>query len=309
MAKLLRKMAILAAVEATRGTDALPTGAANALLVSGVTLTPIEGSEIERDNIKPYFGASGTVLVTEYSKIAFSVEVAGVAVPGSAPGYAALFQGCAMAMTTNDGVSVSFAPVTDGIPSLTIYGNVDGVQHIMRDAHGSVKAAIDAKGIPKWHFEFTGLFTPATDTPLPAAVYTSFMTPLGVNKINTTLMIDGVGIAASAFAFDCGNTVVKRDLMTIDSVEITGRKSTGSVTLENTAVAVKDWVMLGRLGARIALSLQHGPDAFNVVEFHAPIAQVGKPTFGDSDGVQMVTLPLTFIPSPAGNDEWSIVVR
>lgn len=309
MAKLMRKMAVLAKVETQRGVDAVPTGAANALLVSDVTLTPIEGDVIERNNIRPYFGAGGSTLVSAYSKVAFSVEMAGVAAAGEMPGYAALLRGCAVGVTVAAGTSVTFAPVSDGIESLTIYGNVDGTLHRMLDAHGTVKAAVDAKGIPKWQFEFTGLFVPAEDAPLPVPNYSSFVDPLGVNKTNTTLLIDGHAAAASAFAFDIGNTVVKRDLMTVDSVEITGRKSTGSVTFQNTSVATKDWVALARGSAKVALALRHGQGATNVVEINSARAQIGKPSFSDSDGVQMVTVPLEFVPSSAGNDEWSIVVR
>lgn len=309
MPKLMRKMAILAKAETVRGTDAAPTGAANAILVSEVTLTPIEGDVIQRDNVRPYFGSRGSVLVTQYSKIAFSVEMAGVAAAGDVPAYAPLMRGCAISVTTAAGVSTTFAPTTDVLESLTIYGNVDGTVYKMTDAHGNVKAAVDAKGIPKWQFEFTGLFVPAADAPLPTADYSKFMDPLGVNKVNTTLSLDGLGVAASAFAFDAGNTVVKRDLMTIDAVDITARVSTGSVTFENTAVAVKDWIGMARSGTRVALALKHGQGATNVVEIKSPRAQIGKPTYSDVDGVQMITVPLEFVPSGAGNDEWSIVVR
>jgi hypothetical protein len=305
----MRKMAILAKAETVRGTDAAPTGAANAILVSEVTLTPIEGDVIQRDNVRPYFGSRGSVLVTQYSKIAFSVEMAGVAAAGDVPAYAPLMRGCAISVTTAAGVSTTFAPTTDVLESLTIYGNVDGTVYKMTDAHGNVKAAVDAKGIPKWQFEFTGLFVPAADAPLPTADYSKFMDPLSVNKANTTLSLDGLGVAASAFAFDAGNTVVKRDLMTIDAVDITARVSTGSVTFENTAVAVKDWIGMARSGARVALALKHGQGATNVVEIKSPRAQIGKPTYSDVDGVQMITVPLEFVPSGAGNDEWSIVVR
>lgn len=305
----MRKMAILAKIETTRGVDALPTGAANAILVSAVTLTPIEGDVVQRDNIKPYFGSAGSTLVTVYSKVAFSVEIAGVGVAGTLPGYSSLLRGCGISATVLADTSVTYAPVSDNAESLTIYGNVDGVLHKMTDAHGTVKAAVDAKGIPKWQFEFTGAFVPAVDAVLPAAAYATFMDPLGVNKVNTTLLIDGYAAAASAFAFDAGNTVVKRDLMNVDSVEITNRVSTGSVTFENTSVAVKDWIGMARASAKVAVALKHGQGATNVVEINAARAQIGKPSYSDVDGIQMTTIPLEFVPSAAGNDEWSIVVR
>lgn len=306
-AKLMRKMAILALVETVVGSPVVPL-AANALLVSDATLTPIEGDVAERNNIRPFFGSSGSTLVTEYQKVSFSIEFTGVAAAGNLPGVTDLLRACAMSATVQTGVKTVFAPVTDGIESVTIYGNVDGILHKMHGARGEVELTTDAKGIPKWKFDFTGSFVPAVDAPLPAVNYTAFLAPLGVNKANTTLLLDGLAVAASAFSFKAGNTVVKRDLMNVDTVEITDRKSTGSVTFENTAVAVKNWIAMARASAVVPLVLKHGQGATNTATFKSARAQLGKPTYSDSDGVQMITIPLSFIPSDAGNDEWSIEI-
>lgn len=306
-AKILRKMALLALVETTVGTAVVPLPA-NAMLVSDVTLTPIEGDVVERNNIRPFFGSSGSTLVTEYQKMAFSVEFAGVDAAGDRPGVTDLLRACAMQATTEAGVKTVFAPVTDGVQSLTLYGNVDGTLYKMHGARGEVEFSADAKAIPKWKFEFTGSFVPAVDQALPAVDYSAFTAPLGVNKANTRLTIDGLSVACSAFSFKCGNQVVKRDLMNVDTVEITDRKSTGSVTFENTSVATKDWIALARASAIVPLVLVHGQAATHTVGFKSARAQVGKPTYSDSDGVQMITIPLSFIPSDAGNDEWSIEI-
>jgi len=306
-AKIMRKMALLALVETVVGTAVVPL-AANAMLVSDVTLTPIEGDVVERNNIRPFFGSSGSTLVTEYQKVAFSVEFAGVAAAGERPGVTDLLRACAAGASTETGVKTVFAPVTDGIQSVTIYGNVDGTLYKMHGARGEVEFSTDAKAIPKWKFEFTGSFVPAVDEALPTVDYSDFVAPLGVNKTNTQLTLDGLAVACSAFSFKCGNQVVKRDLMNVDTVEITDRKSTGSVTFENTSVATKDWIGLARASAIVPVTLKHGPGATNTVSFKSARAQIGKPTYSDSDGVQMITIPLSFIPSDAGNDEWSIEI-
>ncbi|MBF9263394.1 hypothetical protein [Paracidovorax cattleyae] len=306
-AKLLRKMAILVAIETVVGTAVVPL-AANAVLASDVTLTPLEGDSVERNNIRPFFGSSGSTLVTEYQKIAFSVEFAGVAIAGDMPGVTTLLRACAISATNQANTKTVFAPVTDGIESVTIYANVDGTLYKMHGARGEVEFTTDAKAIPKWKFEFSGSFVPAVDQVMPAVNYSTFLAPLGVNKANTTLSLDGVAVAASAFSWKCGNQVTKRDLMNVDTVEITDRKSTGSVTFENTSVATKNWIAMARASAVVPLVLKHGQAATNTVIFKSTRAQIGKPTFADSDGVQMITIPLSFIPSDAGNDEWSIEI-
>ena len=172
----------------------------------------------------------------------------------------------------------------------------------------NAKLTADAKSIPKWQFEITGTYQAATAGALPAANYAVFQDPYGVNKTNTTLSLHGTAVACSAFSLDFGNTVIKRDLINVDTIEITGRKSTGSVTIDNTLVSEKNWVELARQSTRGPLALKHGPGANNVVELIAPNVQLGKPTFGEADGIQQITIPLRYVPV-AGNDEWEIVVR
>lgn len=307
-AKFLKKMAILVAIEVTAGTIVVPV-AANAIEVSNVTLTPIEGDEVSRDVMKPFFGASETTLVTLYRKVSFSVPLAGVAAAGTLPGYATLMRACAASATNTPGTHTVFSPVTDGTETVTIYAVVDKVLYKMAGARGNCKADASAKALPKWQFEFTGAFYPAEDLgAMPAVSYAAFQKELGVNKANSTLSLDGYAAAASAFSLDFGNTVVKQDLMNVDSTEITGRASKGSVTFRHTSVATKDWITMARDGAKVPLLFKHGQAATNTVEFGVPRAQLGKPTFGEQDGIQMITIPYTAIPSDTGNDEWSITV-
>lgn len=307
--KFARKTTILAKIEAVQGTDSVPTGAANAILVSNVTVTPVEGDSVDRDNLRPFFGGSGSKMVSMYRKVTFSVEAAGVLVSGDAPAYAALLRACGCSVTLEAGVAATFAPVSDAMESVTIYASVDGLLHRMTNAMGTVRLTGDAKTLPKWEFDFTGTFTPVTDQVRPAVNYVAFADPVGVNKANTTLLLHGVSVAASAFSFDLGVTVVKRDLINVDTVAITGRKTVGSVTFQTTAVATKDWVGAAAASALGALAFVHGQGASNAIEIHGPNVQLGKPSYSEQDGIQMITTPLEYLPSSAGNDEFSIVVR
>ena len=308
MPKRMRKLALLAKVEAVRGVDAVPTGAANAMLVGNVNITPLEGDEVEHGYVKPFFGNAGSAMATAHSKMSFDVEFSGSGAVGTAPGWATLMRGCACSVTVAAGASVTIAPVTDNTESLTLYCNVDGTNHVMRDAKGNVRITLDAKGLPKLNFEFTGLFTPLAAAPVPTPTYTGFLDAVAVNKANTQISLCGVACAASAFSFDMGLQVVKRDLTTVDSVEITDRKSTASVTFENHALATKDWVSAALNSEAGVLTITHGTVAGNIAAITAPKAQVKKPSYSDSDGLQMITTPLALRYGALGNDEWSIVL-
>lgn len=307
MAKLIRKLAILAKIETTMGT--LPAlVAADAMEVFDVALTPIEGDEVASKVVRPYFGDQGSTLVTQYQKMAFGVPLAGVGLAGTIPGYAPLLRGCAVAATNTPGTSTIFAPITEGIETLGIMANIDGVRYQMPYGRGNFEFTLSAKQIPEFKFDFTGAFNAAADAALPAVAYTVWQQPLGVNKINTTALLDSVAVEGSEFKFNCGNQVSKRDLINVDTVEITDRKSSGSITFQNTSVAAKNWIAMAQASARVPLEVKHGQGATNTFKFTAPTAQLGKPSYSDNDGVQMVTIPLRFVPSAAGNDEWAIEV-
>lgn len=302
----LRKMAILAAIEVTKGTFVLPL-AADAIEVSNVTITPIEGDEVDYDIVRAHFGSTESVLVTQYRKMAFRVGFAGVGAAGDIPGYSKLLRGCAMSATNTALTDTVFAPVDDAIESLSLYAVIDRNVYKMPGAAGTCKIEGSGKGLPWMNFEFTGAFVPVeTVGAMPATTTTEFMLPLGVNKANTRVKLDGAYWACNAFTVDLGNVVVKQDLTEVDQTEITDRKAVGSITIRDTLASTKNWISM--VNQTVPFELVHGQAATNKVKVEAPLAQIGKPTFAEADGMQMVTLPLRFIPSDAGNDELVITV-
>jgi hypothetical protein len=308
MAKYVKKLAILATLEAVVGTFVMPTSA-QAIEVSDVVLTPIEGEEVSRNVVKPYFGASKKVLATRYRMVAFSVGLAGVAAAGDLAPYDSLLQACGATSTNTEDVSTVYTPRTDAIKSLSIYAVLDKMVYKLSGGRGNAVFTVNAKGVPVIRFEFTGAFVPVEDVgAMPAADYAAWQEVFPVNKTNTTLEIDSFAVVASSFELNFGNTVVKDDKINKDTTDITGRESTLSVTFENTSVAEKDWVSM--VGELVEVALVHGPAgaAPNQVAIAAPQAQVGKPTYGEENGIQMITVPLTLIPTDAGNDEWEITV-
>jgi hypothetical protein len=55
-ARFVANMATLVKIETDYGTDAVPTGAANAVQFNDVTVNPMAGGEVSRDLLKPYMG-------------------------------------------------------------------------------------------------------------------------------------------------------------------------------------------------------------------------------------------------------------
>jgi hypothetical protein len=309
MSLLTRKRTILSKIEATYGTDPVPTGAANAILVSNISVTPMETTLVSRDLVRQYMGNSENLAGSVYGKLEIEVELAGSGTAGTAPAFGPLLRGCGMSETISAGVSVVYAPVSGAFESVANYFNQDGVLHKMTGSRGSWSLAMSAQGIPKLKFAFQGLYSPVTDTPAPpGVVFTAWQTPLVVNNVNTTgLTLQGfAGLVLSDLSVDVANAVTFRSLVGgSEQVLITDRKPAGSITFEATTVAAKDWWTAARSAATGPLSITHGTAAGNKVKVDAPKAQVTQPNYSDKDGIAMIQASLVLVPN-TGNDELTL---
>jgi len=307
--KYVRKMALLIKPESVFKQDAVPTAGLNAIRAYDVSLVPIEGEEVKANFIKTRFGAQETTQVTEYKSISFFVPFSGVAVAGALPGVADLLRACAVSVTNEAGVKTTFAPVTDGHESVTMYANIDGIKHVSLGMRGTAEVTTTAKGMPGWKFDLMGSFVPLVDADLPTGVvYTRFLKALPVNQANTTLTIDGLDVVASAFSFKQGNAVAHSNEIGLDQVDISDRESTGSVTFRNTAVSVRNWVSMYRDREQVPVVMRHGQGATNTVKFIGPYAEIGKPSYSDVKGVQYITLPLRFIDPNDNDGDWTFEI-
>jgi hypothetical protein len=383
MSFLTRKRAILSKIETTYGTDPTPTASVDALLMSNLTVSPLEMTLAQRQNVKSFMGNNPNVIAASYAKLSFDIEVAGSGTAGTAPAYDELLRGCALSATTlaapvtgtataggtttitlaagasavdgayvgltlnitggtgagqsavvasyvgatkvatltaplataadNTSVytlpaQVSYRPVSSNLESVTFYCYVDGILHKMVGARGTVSMKASAQGIPMFSFAFTGLFAQPTDTTIPVPTLTLFQEPLAINAVNTSgLNIAGyTGAAVSDFSFDLANAIAFRSLPgSTDNVVLTDRKPVGSVTIELTTVAAKDWWSTMRNVVLGPYSVTHGTAAGNKVKIDAPQMQIDSPQYADKDGITMLTMKQTFIPQ-SGNDELTI---
>lgn len=111
-----RKLAMLHAIETTYGEDAEPV-AADAILATNVTITPIEGQEVSRDLMLPYMGNQGVVLAGMYARVEFDIEIAGAGAAGTVPKYGSILRVAGMSETVVAGTSVTYAIVEDAVES------------------------------------------------------------------------------------------------------------------------------------------------------------------------------------------------
>jgi hypothetical protein len=76
--------------------------------------------------------------------------------------------------------------------------------------------------------------------------------------------------------------------------------------IEAPALASADFFAAAIASTLGTFSFQHGQTAGNICTVTSR-ANFGAPTYGDSDGIQMLSIPFGLVPSSTGNDELSLV--
>lgn len=311
MPKFMRKTTILAKVETTAGTDAIPTGGANAILVRNVNCTPLELNVAERNIVRGFFGNFDGLPTSRKMKLSFEVEAASSGTAGSAAAWAPLMLACGTTETLTAVTKADYAPNSANTTTLSMYVNIDGVMHKMLYARGNCSFKLKANDIPVFAFDFIALDGGIADVAAPTPVYTAFQTPLPATKTNTpTFSLHGVAtLAVESLDINFGNQIEQITRIGAESIQQTDRKTTGTVMFEMTSIATKDWFATIRASTDAALSLIHGTVAGQIIEVAAPTVELMTPVYSDVQGIQMLQLSLRFLPSNSGNDEFKFTAR
>ena len=202
------------------------------------------------------------------------------------------------------GPGAVYKPIDLNTESATIYLYIDGRLHKLTGARGTVTVSMASKAIPTLKFAITGLFNQPTDAAGPTPTYTPFQVPLMVNAVNTPLVnVQSFGAVMSAFTLEQVATVTFRNPAGgTEQVLQTNRESTGSITIEDTTVAAKDWWTAIKQSTLGGLAITHGTAAGNKVSVTAGQVQISAPQGSDEDSIQMQGLTLGFVPSAVSRD-------
>ena len=319
MSRYTRNTAILAKLETTVGTDAVPTGAANALLVKEQSITPLEAQNVDRALIRPYFGASEQLVGPGLVRVSFTVELQGSGTAGTAPAWWPLMQACGYA----DGGTLStparneLLPQTDNFKTVTIYYNDSGVLHKLLGAVGTFSLEAMADQIPAIKFDFIGSDGGISAADLPALTLTAFKTPYVVGPTTAVDVKLGATYATGAFTggtqyvstglmIDGGNTTGLTTFVSKQTPEITDRQVTGKVELELDAAQEVALMQIVKDNTLQRLAFQVGLVAGRKIMIHAPGVQLTNPTKGERNGVRVIGYDLRLVPI-SGNDELRLI--
>jgi len=307
MAQLTRKRVILIEAESSYGTDPTPA-ATDVVLVRDLSITPQTSDVVSRDVVRPFLGAFQQLLANTRVEVTFSVELAGSGTAGTSPRYGSALKACGFSETVASGTSVTYEPISANFSSVTIHYNTDGVRHIVTGCRGSFTINGSVGEIPTIDFTFTGIYNAPTDTALPNTTYGNQATPLVFKNGNTTgFQLLSHSAALQSISLDVGNELVYRELVggTKETL-ITNRNISGTVQIEAMALGTKDYFAAAIAETTGNLTFLHGTTAGNKVQVTSTKADIGDVAYSDMDGIQMLDIPYTLVPSTA-NDEVSIV--
>lgn len=153
---LSKRKVILAGVETTYGQDPGLTAAANAIMVESVSLAYEGANMVARPVVKASLGQKQQIHAGALLKASISVEVKGSGAAGTAPEIAPLLRACALGETVSAGVSVTYAPASSSLASVTLYLYLDGMRWKIHGAVGTCTLRMEAGQKIMADFELTG---------------------------------------------------------------------------------------------------------------------------------------------------------
>lgn len=320
MPRYVKNTLVAAKIEAVYGTDAAPTGAANAILISDQTITPLDAQNIDRDLVRGSFGASEQLVGPASVKLSYSVELAGSGAAGTAPAWGALLQACAC----SEGVlaspaRVEYMPASVGLKSLTQYYYDDGALHKLLGSMGDCTLTAKVGERPLLKFEFTGLDGGIT-AQADAGVFSAWKKPVAMTKTNVIDISLGSAYAAGAVTggtpysstgleLKFGNQVAYTPMLSAETVDITDRDSAGSIELDLTAAQEVALMAAVKGNVSQSLAMTIGTAAGNKIIVVGANVQLVNPKKVEKNGKRLIGFDLRFVPTVAGsgNDEWRIV--
>lgn len=317
----LKNTTILAKIGTVYGTDAIPTGAANSLLVSDVSFTPLEATNVDRNFIRAYMGASESLVGTAFKSLSYSVELVGSGTAGIAPAWGPLLRACGFSETLVALTRVDYLPISTAFEWVDQYYYADGVLHKLLGCRGTASLDLSAGAIPKIKFQFKGI-DGGVAAGAPAGVdYTSWKTPQVITDVNTLDLLRGCTHAAVVAPALAAGTVTPYSKLSIDfgvdapfipliggeSVEIMDRKITGELELDLSAAQDVSFMADVKANTLQSLGLVHGTVVGNKSLIFAPGVQLINPNYGDLSGKLMNTYKLVLPPTGTGNNELRIV--
>lgn len=312
MAKSFDQKSVLFKVEATEGTDAVPTGAANAIRTIDYTPTFMDAENKVRNIDKGYLGANPSFLYAFKRGASFGVEMSGAGTATGIPAWMLLNRMCGFGAGAPGASSVVQAGASTSA-SFTHWAAFLDEQNaansfLMKAVGGraSMGFNITDDDFPKFTYNYLG-FPPALlaeEGAFPASVISNQQTPVLASTENTTITLDGYALGVRSINLSSNAQLELRSLINPkDYIAYVNDSWSGTIVAEVPTLAQHNYFGLIRPGTMMPGQIVHGTVAGNIVQIDMPQIQVtGNVALSAEQGKLMMSMPVTLIPN-AGNDE------
>lgn len=300
----LKIQLVLAKIESVYLTDPVPTGVANAMLVAGLKVTPLDQQEVERDFALNGFDTEASIPYGSMVRISFTTDMVPSSVAADTPPpTSVLWRACAFQETIVAATSVAYVPITASMESATLYAYQGDTLHKIKGARGTV--TMDCTGAePRLSWELTGVFSDPTDGALPTPTYPGALAPKPVNKANTDFTLNAATVALNQFSFQVGNKIVYRDKPNYESIDIDDRTSQGTLQFHQPALATLNaFTLAGSRGTAptlVAAALTHKLGGGRNVALAITKLQLQKPDYGADGNQRLISAGFMVRRNPAG---------
>lgn len=306
MSRKFRKKLLMVQLDVETPDDAV------AVLCRELTPQHMQGPTEERNVLRPTLGNFEMYHTGPHTGLNFSVEMAGSGTVGEPPVYSPLLRACGLAetivMEADTPVGVEYTPVDTGEEAVNLFYYHDGILHELSSARGRLQFDLNPGGLPRWNFNFLGLRNAPVDEAFPSVDFSSWPVPEAVNAKNTgDFELFSYAGTASALSIDLAQQVVYRNLIGKEEIRISDRRPTGSITLEEPLLSVKDYYAIVAGHTTGAFTVRHGTPGPYSVKIDAPAVQLVQPQEGDADGLAMLQMNMRLMPV-TGNDEIKITM-
>lgn len=290
-----RSKLILAGIESAYATDPVLDAGSDAILTTGLTVTPLEADNIDRNLDIVGVGNTEQTLTAKRARLSFGVELAGSGAATDPAGFGTLLRAAAFAETIATDVTYDLIDDPDTCESIYIYCYWRGKLHKLSGARLTAKLMFPSRDLPRVQFEAEGLFVAVTEADPATPDFTAFVDPIEVGNANTTFTFDGVALELESFELDVAQTVKYVHRVGKESVDFEDAAPSGQIVIASPALATMNFFSLAG-GPGKELVITHGTTAGNIVEVTIDDCQVLVPTYTDlddsGDGLQIPLRPI-----------------
>jgi len=295
------RVALLAAIEATYGTDVEPTGALNAILTRNLEIRPLQGDELRRELDKGTFGNDPGTLLGQHTEITFEVEIAGAGTAGDLPAYDPLLRAAGHAQDGDDPTTpteIYYDPIDDDVPSVTLYFYGDKTLHKVVGARGSVTMTLAKRQYGIFSFTFMGLIDDIAGGTIPTLDQSAFVKPIPFRATNVDFSLFGDTRPMHSLTINGGQTVSFYENSEEETLEQEDRESSWEATIEHPDLSTWDVYAAIRNDTIGALQMVLGTTAGNIVQVDAgEVQMLSPPSRSSENGVVALGLGGSIIAS------------